>query len=292
MIVVTLSKCPASLRGDLTLWLQEIATGVFVGQVNARVRDRLWQRIIENVKTGTATMSYTTNNEQRYTFRTHNTLQEAVDFDGLELVLWPNKEQGKAIHLRDGFSKASQYRYAQRAMKGSGQTKETTYVFLDLETTGLDPSKHQIIEIAALRLEGDSEESFHAYIKQEQLIPEKIQKLTGITGDLLDQEGKPLLEVLSALRVFIGGSTIIGHNLPFDLGFLDQAFKDVGVQPLKGKHIDTLALARRKLRRVPSYKLVDLAKQIGYEYKEAHNALEDCKMTAALYCALTQDDEN
>lgn len=45
MIVVTLSKVPPSLRGDLTKWYQEIQTGVYVGSVNARVRDLLWERI-------------------------------------------------------------------------------------------------------------------------------------------------------------------------------------------------------------------------------------------------------
>lgn len=292
MIVVTLSNCPASLRGDLTLWLQEIATGVFVGQVNAKVRDRLWLRITENVKTGTATMSYSTNNEQRYTFRTYNTMHEAVDFDGVELVLWPNKDQNKSVHLREGFSKAAQYSHAKHATKHLTQDREENYVVIDLETTGLDPGKHRIIEIAALRLGTVPPEIFHAYIKQEQPLPKNIQKLTGITDELLTQEGKTLNDVLPALRNFIGKSCLIGHNLPFDLSFLEPAFEQAGVQSVKGKHIDTLQLARRNIKRVRSYKLVDLAKHIGYESKEAHTALEDCKMAAALYHALTQDDGN
>lgn len=45
MIVITLSKTPASLRGDLTKWCQEIQTGIYVGNVNAKVRDLLWERV-------------------------------------------------------------------------------------------------------------------------------------------------------------------------------------------------------------------------------------------------------
>ena len=62
MIVITLTDCPISLRGDLTKWLLEINTGVFVGRVSARVRDNLWDRVVKNVKNGRATLVYSTNN--------------------------------------------------------------------------------------------------------------------------------------------------------------------------------------------------------------------------------------
>lgn len=54
MIVITLSKTPMSLRGDLTKWCQEIQTGVYVGNVNAKIREQLWQRIEKNIGTGEA----------------------------------------------------------------------------------------------------------------------------------------------------------------------------------------------------------------------------------------------
>ena len=63
MIVITLTKVPASLRGDLTKWCQEIQSGVYVGNVNARVRERLWERINKNICQGEATLVYKTNNE-------------------------------------------------------------------------------------------------------------------------------------------------------------------------------------------------------------------------------------
>ena len=63
MTVVTLTNVPSSLRGDLTKWLQEISTGVYVGNINARIREELWKRIIDNIKQGQATMSYAKRNE-------------------------------------------------------------------------------------------------------------------------------------------------------------------------------------------------------------------------------------
>ncbi len=58
MIVIALSCCPNKLRGDLTKWLMEIDTGVYVGQVSARVRDGLWNRVCENAGRGKAVMVY------------------------------------------------------------------------------------------------------------------------------------------------------------------------------------------------------------------------------------------
>lgn len=93
MIVITLTKVPASLRGDLTKWCQEIQTGVYVGSFSARIRDLLWERIIENVKNGEATMIYSTNNELGYAFRTNRKDKEIVFYDGLPLLkhLTPKK---------------------------------------------------------------------------------------------------------------------------------------------------------------------------------------------------------
>lgn len=63
MIVITLTKTPPALRGDLTRWCQEIQTGVYVGDVSARVRDKLWERVQTNIGNGEATLVYNTNNE-------------------------------------------------------------------------------------------------------------------------------------------------------------------------------------------------------------------------------------
>jgi CRISPR-associated protein Cas2 len=111
MVVITLSNCPASLRGDLTKWLVEIDTGVFVGRISARVRDNLWERIKDSIKQGRAILVYSTRNEQRMDFRVHNSDWEPIDFDGIKLMLRPSparmKKQGT---LRLGYSKASKYR--------------------------------------------------------------------------------------------------------------------------------------------------------------------------------------
>ena len=89
MIIVVLTDCPPKLRGDLSKWLFEINTGVYVGNVSARVREALWSRICESVSQGQATMVYPAPGEQRMEFRVHNTTWEVVDYDGIRLMRRP-----------------------------------------------------------------------------------------------------------------------------------------------------------------------------------------------------------
>ena len=89
MIIVVLTDCPPKLRGDLSKWLFEINTGVYVGNVSARVREALWIRICETVQQGQATMVYPAPGEQKMEFRVHNTTWEMVDYDGVKLMRRP-----------------------------------------------------------------------------------------------------------------------------------------------------------------------------------------------------------
>lgn len=86
MIVVVLSVTPEKLRGELTRWLMEISTGVYVGHLPARVRERLWLRIVEDVSRGRALMVWSARNEQRLQLRVHNHAWTVEDFDGIALM--------------------------------------------------------------------------------------------------------------------------------------------------------------------------------------------------------------
>lgn len=87
MIVIILEKVPRRLRGELTRWLLEVDTGIFVGRVSATVRDLLWIRCLRNAGTGRCCLVYRTNNEQGFAVRMHGYADRAVrDFDGLQLV--------------------------------------------------------------------------------------------------------------------------------------------------------------------------------------------------------------
>jgi CRISPR-associated protein Cas2 len=87
VVVILLEKVPATLRGELSRWMIEPKTGVFVGKLSAMVRDRLWERICEGMKGGSGILVHGTDTEQGFSFRFHGTPSRSViDFDGLSLI--------------------------------------------------------------------------------------------------------------------------------------------------------------------------------------------------------------
>ena len=170
MIVIVLSKCSPSLRGDLTKWLFEVSTNIFVGRVGARVRDQLWKRIEQCCESGRATMAFSTNNEQHFDFRVHNTEWEPIDIDGFKLMIRPLTAGADSDALENGYSKASRYMAIKQRTnfrKHNGTVKETQsiedensslrYVVIDLETTGLSAEKDVITQLNAMRVSENGE---------------------------------------------------------------------------------------------------------------------------------------
>lgn len=90
MVVIILKKAPARLRGELTRWLLEPTPGVFVGHVNAMVRDLLWKKCCEKEIVGGVLQMWTTNNEQHYAIRAFGkTERSVVNMEGLQLIKIP-----------------------------------------------------------------------------------------------------------------------------------------------------------------------------------------------------------
>jgi CRISPR-associated protein Cas2 len=86
LTVVVLTAVPPGLRGHLTRWLLEISPGVFVGHISARVRELMWQRVVEFVNDGRALMVYSARNEQRLAFEVHGHDWIPADYDGISLM--------------------------------------------------------------------------------------------------------------------------------------------------------------------------------------------------------------
>lgn len=239
MIVLCLTNCPPKLRGDLTKWLLEINTGVYVGNVNARVRDELWKRITENIRSGQATMVFNSTGEQRMDFRVHNTTWQPIDFEGLKLIARPNLESASVdrVNLPEGFSKAAKFAKIGRIRSLTAKNQfPYAYTVVDLETTGLNYNADTIIEIAALRIRGgivDAE--FNCLIRPERLIPDEIVKLTGISQDLAVKQGIPLEVALARFAEFVGSDRLLCWNAPFDLAFLQIGCNRCNVPIIRNK---------------------------------------------------------
>jgi len=158
------------------------------------------------------------------------------------------------------------------------------FIVLDLETTGLDSSKHEIIEIGAVKVNRNSNNhaTFQALIKPSKKIPENITQITGITQDMIDKDGENLESVLKEFIDFIGDLRLVAYNAEFDMGFLKEATKNYGLK-INNSSSCALKMARRAWPGLKSYKLADLAKIGGLSTKGTHRTLKDCELTMIVY---------
>ena len=290
MVVLTLTDCPPALRGDLSKWLQEINTGVYVGQVSTRVRQELWSRVIANTGNGRATMVFNANNEQRMDFLVYNTTWEPIDFDGLKLMLRPSPARLQATsRLRTGFSKAAKSLIARKVTARRTSAKAEDVVAIDVETTGLDANTCEIIEIGAIKTRhGAIAETFNVLVKPREALRPAIVDLTGITQDMLTQDGQTLQAALSGFLQFVGEMPVVSHNAMFDFAFLRSACAQCGLPLFSNRYIDTLALARRMVKEVTNYKLQTLLAYFGMQAAEAHRSVSDCRSVLELYGKLIE----
>lgn len=284
-----MTDCPPSLRGDLSKWLCEINTGVYVGKVSGRVRDALWDRVCQNLKGGRATMVFSTNNEQGMDFRVHNSSWVPVDFEGIKLMRRPLSGIGGAnIDLRPGFSKAAKRKFAQKK-KTSFPRSENNYVVIDLETTGLQPSTDEILEIGAIKVENNVQvKEFSCLVTGEKKVPHSITELTHITDELRKEQGITLDAALTEFITFIGKDLLIGYNISFDLEFLRMASKKCSKPLLTNRCKELQNMARRKVHSLSDWKLTSLAKHFGIDVQSAHRAINDCHLIQAVYCKLKE----
>ncbi|MGZ8501406.1 MAG: polyribonucleotide nucleotidyltransferase [Candidatus Limnocylindrales bacterium] len=164
------------------------------------------------------------------------------------------------------------------------------FVVVDVETTGRDPKMSDLLEIGAVRIKaGKIADTFSTFVDPGRTIVG--HQMHGITDK--DVKGAPTpKEAAEKFRAFAGDAILIGHNVGFDLGFLEQALGD-GFRFQPGTYLDTLVLAREGYPDwAESYKLGELARFFGIELSEAHRALPDAQATAKLLGVFADDLPN
>jgi DNA polymerase III epsilon subunit family exonuclease len=156
-----------------------------------------------------------------------------------------------------------------------------TFVVLDLETTGLDPQVDEIIEVGIVRIKNWQPDAFyHTLVRPSRSLPPRIRSLTGLDDALLAREPS-WSEVRAAVLDFLGDAPVVGHNVGFDLAFLQR---QAGYRPLRA--YDTAELARLVLPGLASYRLETLCAQLEVPCRPEHRALADAQATAALFVRL------
>lgn len=155
----------------------------------------------------------------------------------------------------------------------------------DVETTGLYPERgHHIIEIGAVAVTGNQMgEEFQSLVHTKAPITKVVQKIHGITSDML--LGQPdAREVMRLFKDFVGTSTLIAHNAPFDVGFLQRECMGTSLF-FPWRHKCTLKMSRKRLPFLPDYKLKTVARHLGIPVNETrrHRALDDARLTARVW---------
>jgi DNA polymerase III epsilon subunit-like protein len=152
-------------------------------------------------------------------------------------------------------------------------------VVLDFETTGLS-AKDRVIEIAAIRVEESRETVFHRLCDPGFPLPWRITEITGLTN--ADLAGQPAPEL--AIRelqeaILYDEPVLVAHNASFDLRFLNQEYRLLGLPAYGGPVLCTRNLARGLYPALGSYKLSDLIGHLGVVNQRAHRALDDVRAT-------------
>ncbi|MHA6259661.1 ATP-dependent DNA helicase DinG [Sporosarcina sp. CAU 1771] len=164
-----------------------------------------------------------------------------------------------------------------------------TYAVVDLETTGHSSAKgDRIIQIAIVFLKNkEIVKTYTRFVNPGQKIPPFIRQLTDISdGEVKDA---PSFEVIaSEVASLLEGTTFVAHNTDFDLPFLQAEFARCGVTQWTGKKIDTVELAKIIFPTSPSYRLQDIAEELGIALPSAHRADDDAEATAHLFLACEQ----
>jgi len=91
MVVMILERVPPGLRGDLSRWMIEPKSGIFLGRMTARLRDKMWEKAVAGSRGGACLQAWNSPSEQGFMVRTHgDTSRKIVDLEGLHLVAIPS----------------------------------------------------------------------------------------------------------------------------------------------------------------------------------------------------------
>ena len=163
-----------------------------------------------------------------------------------------------------------------------GQSIDTTYCVLDLETTGFSAATEKITEIGIMKFkDGEVIDQFSCFVNPEKHIPQRVSEVTNITDDMV-KDAETIDKVFPKMLEFLGDSVIVAHNAGFDVGFLKQNAKRLGYK-FDYTYLDTLSLAKDLFPDYKKYKLGKIADNLGIKVEVAHRALDDVDTTVKVF---------
>lgn len=156
------------------------------------------------------------------------------------------------------------------------------FAIVDIETTGGQPSKDRITEIAVILHNGrEVVQQYSTLVNPYCNIPYNITRITGITNEMVqDAPGFP--EIARQIVELTEGAVFVAHSVHFDYGFIKSAFHDLGYN-YQRKTLCTVRLSRSAFPGLPSYSLGNLCQSLDIEIHDRHRALGDATATALLF---------
>lgn len=161
-------------------------------------------------------------------------------------------------------------------------------VFIDTETTGLNPHfGDRVVEIALARFRGDVMEDYYvSLVNPQRSIPFSVSQIHGITdSDVKDKPAFP--QIMPQVREQFDDAVVVGHNAPFDMGFLANEFRLARQEIPNNLVLDTLTLLHRQFS-FPSNGLQRVADYMGIEKRGAHRALADVLTTRKVFIFIAE----
>lgn len=163
----------------------------------------------------------------------------------------------------------------------------TSYVAVDLETTGIGTKREKITEIGMVKVvDGSVVGTYHTLVNPYRAIPERVVELTGITDEMV-KDAPGIEEVLPAVIEFCDGFPLLGHQIIFDFGFLTQAAVNAKIK-FEKDGLDTLKLCRYLMPGAEKKNLGAACAYFGIIPDTAHRALSDAMSAHLLYVKLME----
>ncbi len=190
--------------------------------------------------------------------------------------------ESKIVHLRMNLKSINDIEPSKKIKGNSLLSLIDDYTVIDIETTGLSTKTDKIIELSALKVRnGKIISEYSRLVNPIIKIDRFIEELTGITNKMLSKE-KSIEFVIESFIEFIGPDIILGHNINFDIQFINQALEELSLNLLLNDYIDTLRMSRKVYKEIPNHKLSTLIEFHGLT-RDKHRALVDCILTHQIY---------
>jgi DNA polymerase III epsilon subunit len=166
-------------------------------------------------------------------------------------------------------------------------------IAIDLETTGLDPEKgDMILEIGAVPIinnEVRREEAFERLVNPNKKIPPSISEINNITDEMV-KDADPIESVLPEFLDYIEGSSLLAHNAPFDIGFLCYFARKLRLRSINNRVIDTIDISKELFGDNVHHNLDAVLQRLAIPFREElrHRSFQDAYLTALAFIKMKQ----